>query len=248
MKALDLLIYVIPMITLVLVLVVFMNLKMQALGRKYQDYRSDEFRQSIEQQIAELSKELSVNTDRFNSINHLLVDAQNSYFKKGYETANAWSGESKIDFFKSIGVKLADSVDDTLAFVLTPFNDKYEDQYIAIKSVAIELGFKCTRGDDSIVSTNILTHIIEQLSRARIVIANISGRNPNVFYELGIAHALGKSVLIVSESLADIPFDVNSSRILAFDNEKDLSKKLRNWFVHTLARTPNNQVNEDASR
>ena len=67
-------------------------------------------------------------------------------------------------------------------------------------------------------------------------IANISGRNPNVFYELGLAHALGKPVIIVSESLSDIPFDINSSRILAFDDEKDLETKLKNWFVHTLAK------------
>ncbi|MOA36985.1 hypothetical protein D3C78_1585460 [compost metagenome] len=86
------------------------------------------------------------------------------------------------------------------------------------------------------MSSNILAHIAEQIAKSRLVIANISGRNPNVFYELGLAHALGKPVIIVSESLSDIPFDINSSRILAFDDEKDLEVKLRNWFVHTLAK------------
>lgn len=248
MKVIDLLVYVIPVISLVFAMVVYMNMKMQAISKKYEDYKSDEFRQSIEKQIFELTKELSVNRERFISINHLLVDAQNSYFKKGEGASNVWSESKKLNFIEDIGAKISNSIDDTLVFVLTPFNKKYEKQYITIKTVVDELGFRCTRGDDSIVSSNILAHIIEQISKARIVIANISGRNPNVFYELGIAHALGKPVLIVSESLADIPFDVNASRILAFDTDLDLSKKLRNWFVHTLARTPNSQVNKDASR
>jgi len=170
-------------------------------------------------------------------VNHLLIDAQDPNFSKGIAD-HKWGRGSSVDFFKSIGVRTSVPVDETLAFVLTPFNEKYNSQYSVIKKVVTDLGFRCSRGDDSNLSSNILGHIVQQITKSRIVIANISGRNPNVFYELGIAHALGKPVLIVSESLADIPFDINSSRILAFEDENDLSKKLRNWFVHTLASTP----------
>lgn len=236
MDIINTLIYVTPVLTLVLVVVVFFNMKMQSLAKKFEDYKNDEFRQSIEKQISELTQELTVNKDRFNSVNHLLNDAQNVYFDNNKSKYTNNKDFRSVDFFNNIGVNLSGNIDENLVFVLTPFNEKYFSQYQVIEALVIDMGFNCTRGDDSNISSNILGHIIEQISKARLVIANISGRNPNVFYELGIAHALGKPVIIVSESLSDIPFDVNASRILAFDDEKDLGRKLRNWFVHTLAK------------
>lgn len=236
MNILDMLAYVTPVMTLVIVIVLFMNFKMQSLSKKFEDYKNDEFRQSIEKQISELTNELTVNKDRFNSVNHLINDAQNSYFENNKSKYTTNSSFKKVDFFKGIGANVTSQIDDELVFVLTPFNEKYTEQYSVINRLVTSLGFKCSKGDDSNISSNILGHIAEQIAKSRLVIANISGRNPNVFYELGMAHALGKPVIIVSESLSDIPFDINSSRILAFDDEKDLELKLRNWFVHTLAK------------
>ena len=236
MNALDLLGYVLPVMALVVITVTAMSLKMQSMSKKFKDYKNDKFRQSVEMQIAELTKELTVNKERFNSINHLINDAQNIYFRDGKSKYTSESTSKKIDFFKGIGANVEGEVDDDLIFVLTPFNEKYASQYSVIRGLVTSLGFKCNKGDDSNLSSNILAHITEQIAKSRLVIANISGRNPNVFYELGLAHALGKPVIIVSESLSDIPFDINSSRILAFDDEKDLEVKLRNWFVHTLAK------------
>lgn len=236
MSVLELLEFVTPFMAVVVTIVLLMNFKMQSVSKKFEDYKNDEFRQSVEKQISELTKELTVNKDRFNSINHLLNDAQNIYFKNGKSRYISETDFKKTDFFKGIGANIESEVDDALIFVLTPFNEKYASQYSAISNVVSGLGFKCTKGDDSKLSSNILTHIAEQIAKSRLVIANISGRNPNVFYELGLAHALGKPVIIVSESLSDIPFDINSSRILAFDDEKDLEVKLRSWFVHTLAK------------
>lgn len=236
MSVLELLSYVAPLMTLVVAIVLFMNFKMQSVSKKFEDYKNDEFRQSVEKQISELTKELTINKERFNSVNHLINDAQNIYFKNDKSKYLNDRNFKKIDFFKGIGANITNEIDDELIFVLTPFNKKYENQYSVIKNLVTNLGFKCSKGDDSNLSSNILAHITEQIARSRLVIANISGRNPNVFYELGLAHALGKPVIIVSESLSDIPFDINSSRILAFDDEKDLETKLKNWFVHTLAK------------
>lgn len=234
----DLVLYLSPIVTLILLVLVYINYKMSRIARKYEDYKSDAFRQSIERQISDLTKELSINKDRFNSINHLILDAQNNYYNFKPNSKNKYDLNKNLDFFSNIGVNPSATIDDTLVFVLTPFNEKYKTQYDTIRDVVTNLGFRCTKGDDSNVSSNILGHIIQQISKSRIVIANISGRNPNVFYELGIAHALGKPVLIVSESLTDIPFDINSSRILAFENEAELSERLVNWLIHTLANSP----------
>lgn len=236
MEIIDLVTYISPIISVVLALVIYFNLKVNSLSKKYEDYKNDEFRQSIEKQITSLTKELTVNESRFNNINHLLSDAQVSSLgnKKKYKANNESINTSQ--FLNSIGLSKIPPIDDEQVFVLTPFNDEYEEQYEAIKSVITTSGFNCTRGDDSNLSSNILTHIIEQIAKSRVVIANISGRNPNVFYELGIAHALGKPVVIVSESLADIPFDINNSRILAFQDIDELKTELRVWFTKTLAK------------
>lgn len=236
MSILELLGFVAPVMALVVSIVIFMSLKMQSVSKKFENYKNDEFRQSVEKQISELAKELTVNVERFNSVNHLINDAQNIYFKNGKSKYIRDNTFKQVDFFKSIGANIELEIDDNLIFVLTPFNEKYTSQYSTISNLVTSLGFKCNKGDDSNLSSNILAHITEQIAKSRLVIANISGRNPNVFYELGLAHALGKPVIIVSESLSDIPFDINSSRILAFDDEADLEAKLRNWFVHTLAK------------
>jgi hypothetical protein len=65
------------------------------------------------------------------------------------------------------------------------------------------------------------------IAQARIVIANVSSRNPNVMYELGIAHGLGKTVVMVAKTLKDVPFDLTHQRILLYTNRSDLISKLR---------------------
>ena len=99
MNILDLLMYVTPVMTLVIVIVLFMNFKMQSLSKKFEDYKNDEFRQSIEKQISELTNELTVNKDRFDSVNHLINDAQNTYFENNKSKYTTNSSFKKVDFF-----------------------------------------------------------------------------------------------------------------------------------------------------
>ncbi|EGQ5282741.1 hypothetical protein I4B36_003512, partial [Enterobacter hormaechei] len=69
---------------------------------------------------------------------------------------------------------------------------------------------------------------------AQLIIANISGRNPNVFYELGIAQALGKPVVIVSKGAKDIPFDLKNRQVIIYDNPADLRLKVQKAVVNAL--------------
>jgi hypothetical protein len=205
------------------------------MAQKFENYKQDEFRQSIEKQIGRLEKELTVNIDRINSINHLLGDAQKAY-------ANNEKNED-IDFLSKMGVKKTE-IDNNLVFVLTPFNPDYYDQYAAIKEVVEELEFTCRRGDEDNLPSEILPFIVQNIKKARLIIANLSGRNPNVLYELGIAHSLGKPVIMVTESLSepkeDLPFDISKTRILTFKTTDGLKNKLRNWIIHTLTNIPTN--------
>ena len=78
------------------------------------------------------------------------------------------------------------------------------------------LAVQPVRGDDVFTPTDILVDIWHSLNSADFVIADITGRNPNVLYELGIAHTLAKPVLIISRNAADIPIDLSTRRVILY--------------------------------
>jgi nucleoside 2-deoxyribosyltransferase len=58
--------------------------------------------------------------------------------------------------------------------------------------------------------------IWKQINQAKVVIADLTFKNPNVFYELGLAHAIGKPVVLIAQTIDDIPFDLRSVRIVIY--------------------------------
>lgn len=101
----------------------------------------------------------------------------------------------------------------TFAFVLMPFSKEFDDVYrLGIKEPAAELGIRAERVDEQIYAEGILDRIYRQIDLADIVIADMSGQNPNVFYEVGYAHAKEKLCLLVTNDAADIPFDLKHKR------------------------------------
>lgn len=72
--------------------------------------------------------------------------------------------------------------------------------------------------------------------RARLILADLSGKNPNVFYELGLAHALAKPAILVAESMDDVPFDLRALRVLKYDkNHPDWGHILRDKVKTAIA-------------
>src|SRR5437879_5857552 len=74
-----------------------------------------------------------------------------------------------------------------------------------------------TRADDFFSSGQIMTEIWSAIVRAKILIADCTGRNPNVFYEIGLAHALGKPVVLITQAPEDVPFDLRHYRYLQYE-------------------------------
>ncbi|MDQ3818776.1 MAG: nucleoside 2-deoxyribosyltransferase, partial [Acidobacteriota bacterium] len=84
-------------------------------------------------------------------------------------------------------------------FVLMPFDEQFSDIYkFGIKGAADDVGAYAERVDEQIFTEGILDRIFNQISKADIVVADMTGRNPNVFYEVGYAHALGKKVILLT--------------------------------------------------
>lgn len=104
-------------------------------------------------------------------------------------------------------------------FIVMPFGiTDLEDLYNEfITPVLEECAVDWTRGDDIFGSNVIMDDVRAAIAAADLVIADLSGQNPNVFYEVGIAHTLGKPVLLLSQSIEDIPFDLRHRRVLAYE-------------------------------
>lgn len=103
------------------------------------------------------------------------------------------------------------------AFVLMPFDKKFDDIYkYGIKETAKGLGIKAERVDEQIYSEGILDRIYRQIDAADLIIADMSGQNPNVFYEVGYAHAKEKLCILLTQDAKDIPFDLKHRRHIVY--------------------------------
>jgi len=107
-------------------------------------------------------------------------------------------------------------IDDNLVSVMMPFAANFIGVYSAIQGVAAELGMKCQRADDIWLHTHIIQDVVTLISKARVVVCDLSGRNPNVFYEAGIAHAIGAEVILISQHQTDVPFDLQHIRYINY--------------------------------
>jgi len=99
------------------------------------------------------------------------------------------------------------------AFVLMPFDKCFDDLYrFGIKDTAASLGITAERVDEQMFQEGILDRIHRQIAAADIVIAEMTGHNPNVFYEVGYAHGLQKVCVLLTTRAEDIPFDLKHQR------------------------------------
>ena len=94
-------------------------------------------------------------------------------------------------------------------FVLMPFAATFDDVYeVAIQPACEAAGAYAERVDQQIFAGSIMDRVYNQIAKADLIVADMSERNPNVFYEVGYAHALGKRTILLTRSEADIPFDL----------------------------------------
>jgi len=97
----------------------------------------------------------------------------------------------------------------------SPYNELYEE---VIKKVCSSFDLKVFRADESYGPGLILADIIRQIDESKMIIADISQSNPNVFYEVGYAHALNKPTILIAEKSTILPFDISPFRTLLYEN------------------------------
>ena len=120
-------------------------------------------------------------------------------------------------------------------FVLMPFLEEFNDVYqLGIKASCDDAGAYCERVDEQIFQESILDRIYNQIAKADLVIADMTGRNPNVFYEVGYAHALNKPTILLTKHADDIPFDLKHFPHIVYEGKittlkEQLTKRIF-WF------------------
>lgn len=123
-------------------------------------------------------------------------------------------------------------------FMIMPFSDSTckKAYKICIKPVCDEYNLEIRRADEIFTTNPVYDDIVKEIQEASIIIVDISGKNPNVFYELGMAHTLKQShtIIITQQQYKETPFDIAHFRALHYENSIEGAEKLKNQLRRTL--------------
>jgi hypothetical protein len=192
----------------------------------------ESIRNSIEKQIYNLNDRLILNEERWRDVNHLLL--RNEYIGNNTPITNSRQTYYS-DFLKANGITQNDLlIDNRLVFILTPFHDNYSEDYKVIRETCTQSGFNAYRGDENYIKGDIFPEMLKLIVKANLIIANVNGRNPNVLYELGIAQALDKPVILISSEPDKLPIDIKSKRFLVYRNYTELQEMIRKELQNLL--------------
>lgn len=111
-----------------------------------------------------------------------------------------------------------ETIEPTLVSAMMPFHPNFTPVYAALQQVATACGLRCRRADDIWENPAVIQDVVSLIDKSRIVICDCTGRNPNVFYEAGIAHTLGREVILITQNAEDIPFDLRHLRYVQYLN------------------------------
>ncbi len=112
--------------------------------------------------------------------------------------------------------------DPRLVFILMPFKKSFNVVFEHIKHVVEEdLGLRCLRADAVYAPHPVIMDVWELINCARVIVADLTGQNANVAYEVGITHTLQKDAILITQSSKDVPFDLTDLRYIEYDTSEE---------------------------
>jgi hypothetical protein len=132
------------------------------------------------------------------------------------------------------------AIDEKLCFVLMPFGPPFDGYYKRIiKPIVGSAGLQALRADEIYRTKAIVQDIWNGILRARLIVADVTKRNANVNYELGLCHAVGAPTIIITQRMDDVPFDYKHRRCIVYNTreagwESRLGDALRKTIATTL--------------
>lgn len=137
-------------------------------------------------------------------------------------------------------------------FVLMPFSEEHDLQRVFAEHVKAVIetrcGLRCERADDIYGISGVMQSVWEGINRARLIVAELTGRNPNVFYELGIAHTLGKPVIMLTQSMDFVPFDLRHLRCIVYNYKPNDIKRFEMALERTVRTVLSSTANSSAQQ
>jgi len=113
-------------------------------------------------------------------------------------------------------------------FIAMPFDEEYEDSFMwGIKLILDQKGIEYFKADDAISNKDIMCKICQEIQSCRRIIVNISGLNPNVMLELGLAFGLGKEVIIIKDKKTTAVSDLGGLEYIEYSNAVDIQRELQ---------------------
>lgn len=131
-------------------------------------------------------------------------------------------------------------IESDLCFVLLEFSCPYTDIYEnLIKPTIEEEGFRCLKSDDIFSTNSVIEDIWANINKSALIVAEISSNNPNVLYELGICHTVGKNVMMITQYPEEIPFNFRHMRCYPYKNDisgsVELKRNIKSVLQHIRA-------------
>lgn len=118
-----------------------------------------------------------------------------------------------------------EAIESTLVSAMMPFEMSFDVVYGTLKDASRLAGLRCRRADDIWENPAVIQDVVSLIDKSRVVIADCTSRNPNVFYEIGIAHTLGREVILITQNESDVPFDLRHLRYIKYlNNQEGLAK------------------------
>lgn len=120
--------------------------------------------------------------------------------------------------------------------VMMPFATAFDPVYEAVRLACGKLRLDVLRVDEIYGPTQIINDVFKTIEQSKLVISDLTGRNPNVLYETGLAHARNRDVVMIVQNEEDVPFDLRHIRYVRYlPNQQGLEKLASDLEEHIRA-------------
>jgi hypothetical protein len=167
-------------------------------------------------------------------LNSDIVDMAKEFTMHDWEFGNTHWAVKDVDLFRVLlrntkprrlrptvfRIAEFESIEDGLVSVMMPFDSSFDAVYRTIQGSAVAVGMALQRVDNIWEDSAIIQDVVSLIDRSKVVICDCTGKNSNVFYEIGIAHTLGREVILITQSANDIPFDLRHLRYIPYSNTR----------------------------
>ena len=155
-----------------------------------------------------------------------LTDVDETY-QLGQLGLRAWNSSVRFESVQAIKER-------PKAFLIMPFKSEFDFVHKVIKTSTENFGIDCVRADERAISRPVMDDVKVQIAEADLVIVDFTNKNPNVYYEAGLADAMRKDWIILVQSTDDLAFDVRHIRCIQYSNVMGADQELRSNLERAL--------------